>query len=408
MNHSEFPQGEPSFSKSSRLILGYTRELDMQSFIPSRFLLLLCVIFVVTNARAESMADADFSARCAGPGVIWCVGFDDQSQVNTIGQTRYPATSGSASIAEDAQSYPNNIAPNGYRYPAVDTSQAASGAGSLRLTANPIGSANQSGGWYLGSAGISPWPETFAAGQTLYVQWRQRYDFAYTNQVDWNSVGGSVKQIILWRDGSSCSDLQVVVVDSEARGYPQAYTNCGNRPLYQCPSGSSNENCSAYNTNYEPKAGHIQFLYQYGPESDDFDCMRNSETAPGCGYWKDYHDRWWTYYLEIKIGASGQPTSQINAWMSRGNGEPMRQFIDFGAFPWSYNSGKSIENLLFTLYSTSKTSGNHVVATSWYDELIISSQPIPAPEGLGNSNGTSCIDGIPRQASCPPEGFQAN
>lgn len=354
-----------------------------------------------TGTLVAQTADADFAARCATAGVIWCVGFDSQADVNAIGQVRYPAMTGADSLAEDPKAYPANIGPNGLRYPAVDTSQAASGAGSLRLTANATPSENQSGGWYLGSAGKTPWPKTFGAGTKFYVQWRQRYDYAYTNQVDWNAVGGDgVKQIILWRNESSCSDLQVVIVDSAKRGYPQGYSNCGGNAFYQCPAGKSGDNCSTWNTDYAPVSGHPQYLYQYGPLATDFRCMRNAESPETCGYWRDHHDTWWTYYLEIEVGAPGVEASRVKAWLSRGNGEPLRQFIDFGPFPWNYNSGRVFENLLFTLYKTSKNSGNHPVATSWYDELIISSKPIPAPRGTPAPR--PAVDTIP---PAPPTGL---
>ncbi|MBN8279522.1 MAG: hypothetical protein J0M16_02830 [Gammaproteobacteria bacterium] len=281
-------------------------------------------------------AEQDFAARCARSGVILCVGFDTQAAANALGQTRYPAMSGAGSIATAAKAYPNNVGPNGLRYPAVDNSQFASGGGSLRLTANPTASENQSGGWYLGAEGKTAWPKRFGAGTTLYLQWRQRYDHAYTNQINWSALGGDgVKQIILWSTGSSCSDLQVVIVDAAKRGYPQGYSNCGGRPFYWCPTGKSGDNCSVWNTNYLPMSGHGQYLYQQGPAAADFRCVRGSESAGTCGYWRDHQDRWWTYYLAIEVGQAGKPTSRVKGWLSRGNGEPLRQFIDYGPFPWN-------------------------------------------------------------------------
>lgn len=371
------------------------------------YLVALCCSVATSGAYADTAADVDFAERCAGAGVIWCVGFDTQSEVNQVGQTRYAAASGAESVVDNPQSYPDNIGPDGHLYPAVDFSHAASGAASLRLTANAVGVANHSGGWYLGSAGTGTWPETFSAGETIYLQWRQRYDFAYTNEVNWGGLGGGgVKQLILWRDGSSCSDLEFVVADSGSRGYPQGYTNCGANPLYQCPAGSSSTNCHPYNTDYQPLSGHQQFLYQYGTSLTDFNCMRNFETTIGCGYWRNHYDRWWTYYLEIEIGSPGEANSYIRAWLSRGNGEPMRQFINFGPFPWSYESDKSIQNLVLTLYKTGKESDQHPAATSWYDELIISSEPIATPNGVGAACGEADWTGIStgtQKVPCPPD-----
>lgn len=354
---------------------------------------------------AKADPETSFATRCASPGVVWCIGFDSQQEISQVGQTRYAGISGSEAIINNPQAYPNNIGPGDRRYPAFDASEAASGSGSLRVTANPISSSNQSGGWYLGSAGISPWPETFGANETVYIQWRQRYDFAYTNEVDWDRAGGAGnKQIVIWDDGGSCSDMELAVEDSFNRGYPQAYTNCGGRPLYQCPDGAGNSNCDRTNTDYAPKAGHDNFLYQYGPEQRDFHCMRNAESTAGCGYFRNHHDRWWTYYAEISLGNGRSNSSHVKIWLSRGNGEPMRQFIDYGPFSWDYENGDEIANLLLTSYKTDKSSGNHAPATSWYDELIVSSEPIELPEGLewaanaGECTGNGSSSVIP----CPP------
>jgi hypothetical protein len=110
--------------------------------------------------------------------------------------------------------------------------------------------------------------------------------------------------------------------------------------------------------------------------------MRNHETEDTCGFWKDHNDTWWTYYVEINIGDPNVKNSHIKSWLSRGNGEALRQFIDFGPFPWDYVEGRELQNILLTLYKTSKNSTDHAIATVWYDELIISSNPIPVPESV--------------------------
>jgi hypothetical protein len=343
-----------------------------------RYLGLLPALLGSTSLVAGEAED-DFAYRCSQSGVVLCVGFDDQTEANEQGLTQYAAQVGSTSVAGKngnpvAAAYPDNIDPNkGLRYPAVDYTVSASGAGALRLTANQVSASAQAGQWLVGTSGDSPWAKDFGAGETMYMQYRARYDEAFTT-TQWETVGGGgTKQFILWRDGSSCTDLQLVMVDSNDRGFPQMYTACGANGFAYEPG------------TYSAIPGHVQWLFQHGPDQagapieNDYACMRNFETDDTCGYFRGHANQWWTYQLEVTIGEPGTETSRVRAWVSRGPNEAMRQFVDWGPFAWNYEAGKTFENLALTLYKTDKSSSEHPLAHMWYDELIISSEPIPLP-----------------------------
>jgi hypothetical protein len=101
-----------------------------------------------------------------------------------------------------------------------------------------------------------------------------------------------------------------------------------------------------------------------------------------------------TLYYDVQIGTWGGSNSTVKAYVDYGDGEGYRQWINapsynlVGADPgWGLTD--------FTSYSTGKTTSAPSPATysTWYDELILSTQPIAPPGGTGG-----VIDG-PRDAS---------
>ncbi len=333
-----------------------------------------------TSTAGAATPEADFAARCATPGVLKCIGFDTQADMLATGEVRDVST-GEAVV--NPQAYPDNVNAAGWRYPAVDTSVSASGGGSLRLTANPIAAANHSGGFYYGEQGPVDWPQTFGAGTDFWIQYRVLYDAEMANNANWKAAGGDGnKNIIVFRSGKSCNDLEVTVQDVYAAGYLRTYTNCGGQNTYQCPVGVAGSSCASWNTGvyaqYAQGRPFDNHMYAYGPELKDFWCVRDRESDAACPYFSGRSGVWHTWMLHITVKGNGVVGSKIESWVSRGNGEPMRKSTDF-TFPWSYEAGGAFSNIMLTLYHTGKRSGAHPVANAWYDEFILSTQPIPAP-----------------------------
>lgn len=361
-----------------------------------------------------SAADTDFSERCAADGVVICEGFEDLSYMNANYFTRYAAQAGDSSIACDynsngnpcPQAYPNNIDPNlSLRYPAQDSSQAASGSNSLRVALNQVANQQQSGTLNIGEAsGYTAWSETFGAGETIYFQIRIRYDETYTDNAGNSSASGGgsgQKQIILYGDGS-CGQIETTIENSSYRGYPQLYTNCGGTPMYLCPEGQTTGNCGSHNNTYSPIGTLSNFYYQWGPNqppsaSNDTAALRDFEDDTNSTMWDGHHDKWWTYYIRVEISTTA---AKHEMWVSRGGSEGMRQVIDYGPRSWTITDGP-IRNLLLTQQSTSK-SGTGVASTVWYDEVIISEEPIRVPYGVASgSHDVTCDDGERYIDECP-------
>jgi hypothetical protein len=88
-----------------------------------------------------------------------------------------------------------------------------------------------------------------------------------------------------------------------------------------------------------------------------------------------------TFYYEVKVGGWGKPESSIRAWVAY-EGKPYKQFINEVNYRLDFDSGPldAFNAITFTPYNTNKPSDTaYPTASVWYDELIVSSQPISAP-----------------------------
>jgi hypothetical protein len=281
--------------------------------------------------------DADFNARCTAPGVIKCVGFD-----------------GAADIQHNSTLYP---AAGGAFRGTIDTGIKASGNGSLRFEIPAGSGANASGYWsaYMG--------QQFGANTTFYVQFRQRFSQA---MLDTRFVTGSGsttywKQIILHKAGSSCASIELTTGNIQNRGFPQMYSQCGAQPLdTNLPGGD------------------------YGLQQGDYDCRYQNPSD--CSFYQA--NEWMTFYYEIHLGSWGTPSSYIKAYVAY-EGGPMLQFIDLPNTRLNYNNSPSdtYDTVDLLTYMTGKSgSQSHPTAYAWYDELIVSTQPIAGPNGEVVSN----------------------
>lgn len=277
---------------------------------------------------AAAKEEKSFQVRCAAPGVIKCVGFDSQLDI-------------SAQIS---------AAGDGVIRGTLDTAVSADGGGSLKFTIPPHSAANTSGVW---SARMG---RDFGEESTFFVQWRQRFSPELLRTV-FKSNG--FKQHIFWHGiGGSCTDVQLVTENTYGRGFPQMYTACGARGL-----------------EVTRPDGDVQL------EQGDYNCYYRNQNPRDCAMYRP--NEWMTFYYEVHIGKWNQPTSTIKAWVAY-EGQPLRQFTNLSKFIISNDSPetKAFRQIDLLPYQTGKDpAANHPIACTWYDDLIISTQPIPAPNG---------------------------
>jgi hypothetical protein len=300
-------------------------------------------------------ADSDFQARCSAPGVVRCVGFDNSSDFNQ------PA-------------YPNDgpYAPGGgtLAHLTRDTSIKASGGSSARFEVVSGTGESPSGSW------VVSYP-TVGHGQKLYVQFRQRFD---TNMLNNKNLfgGGGWKQIIMHSfEAGSCALLEVTMNNYKYRGFPYMYTDCGGQTL-EIFSSQANDVVVEYSQPYPPSGP--------GTVGTDYWCLYNKvlqgDTTNRCAFYKP--DQWMTFYYEIHVGNWGQPNSIVRAWVGF-EGQPLRLVVNHTQFRINKEStAPGFNRLTLTNYDTGRciiASCVHPTAYTWYDELIVSTQPIAPPGG---------------------------
>jgi hypothetical protein len=147
------------------------------------------------------------------------------------------------------------------------------------------------------------------------------------------------------------------MLNQRYRGFPQFYTNVMRNWMYKAlPGGDS--------------------AYQYN-ETETY-CSEKNKV--GCD--KYVSGEWMTFYYEQHIAKWGEAKSTIKAYWAR-EGKPLKQYIHLT--DWKFSQDKpGTDNAFRTVwigpFSVDRTSGkNYPAAETWYDEFIISSQPIADP-----------------------------
>lgn len=295
-----------------------------------------------------------FADRCTAPGVVLCNGLDLESD-----------------IASGMQQ-----AADGTRQGFIDPTIKTSGAGSLKFTLRAGVHVSNIGGAWSGDLG-----KDFAAGDTIYVQWRQRVSPEYlsNNLSYWDS---SIKQINIHGPSSTCQAAEFTTITGpRAANLPSMYTACGigfdthaetnvlcdltndcndNGPLLQ--QGSSltpSPDGSGYNCNYQ-------------------DQVPGDGLGTGCFF--PAADTWYTYYEKIVIGAKGTRTSSVEAYVAV-DGGPYKQWQRADQILFAEGGDDHFSVIRLETYMTELPlhAPSPVDAYVWYDELIVSTQPIALP-----------------------------
>jgi hypothetical protein len=305
---------------------------------------------VAANAWGAT-PEEDFAARCNAAGVVKCVGFDNTTSDIVRGQNLYAAA-------------------NGQFLGGLDAAQKASGGGSLRFTLPPPphAGANIAGSWSPSSNdGLG---RTFSENSTFYVQYRMRL----SPEMLTNSWNSSWKTALFHYNQQTCGSLELTTHNKDMSGLVNMYTECGSRHMYTSLSGSYSES--------------TPLLLQQG----DYNCQYSKESAATCFYFPS--NEWVTYYYKIKVGTWDQANSSVELWVARAGSTAYKQIIKVPNMPFSCNTdpcssspGKTqgYNNLTLTPYMTSLSNSSGkagVTSYIWYDELIVSTQPINPPGGV--------------------------
>jgi len=294
-------------------------------------------------------ADEDFRARCHAAGVIKCVGWDDPLDFMP---------------PRDRGGYADGLYPasDGTYQGLMDPTIKTSGAGSLRFVIRPHVTSNWTGFWRA-NFGTQPKVRRFGPHSTLYLQFRLRLD-AKLLSFKWNTVSDTGWKVFIAYGpipGPSCTGAQFVQENTYQTNIATAYTSCGTPSLET-------------NNGVPPKL----------VEQGDYNCWYRHQGS----YAKDSScfaypaDTWMTEYWIVEIGDYGEPNTHFTAYIAP-QGKPLKRFIDLPNF--RFNKGGDEEDALMSIllqpYMGGADGSKDSPATSmWFDELIISTQPIAAPK----------------------------
>lgn len=342
----------------------------------------LCSTMASPHATAQLTADQDFANRCAAPGVIECHGFEpsDFAVINPL--CRSCTTEGLYPSIHDGVSvriYPDNA-------------YFVSGTSSARFDIPPYTGADAGGTFQYnfgncGSDGpcqrFGPAGQPGATGSTFYIQYAVMMDSAFINTTWSASWKTDPKQMIIY-DHRNLPCAQLSIVTDKAWDHPQdgMYTACGQYSVFTDPKDPT-----SYVT---PRSDEL--IQQGASATRGYNCLftnivPGTGNGPGCFQFTPM--KWYTMYYIIHVGAFGTPTSTIQAFVSVNRG-PYLQWINCQNYTFHDDAGETtgtFNRIMLTPYMTGmRDTINHPSARVWYDELIISSQPIAAPQPLGTPN----------------------
>jgi hypothetical protein len=292
-------------------------------------------VSVSNSTSAAAAALQDFKARCTAAGVVFCQGFDDatgfQQNVNTFPNATYPSI-----------------------YPAQDTTIMRSGTSSIRIDIPAFQGPNM-GKFDSAFTGIGGNNSDiyFQVATRISPEMLSNYNNSLYQWPTWKNHG-------FFNGNTSCTGQSVVNVLNTDGKIPIAGQNCLSNGFY---------------TN----GGVPPYLLQQG----DYNCQYHGETPTTCFYWPT--NTWVTFYYHVHlatIDANGNyPNSLIEAWVGV-NGQPYKKWINLSGYTITGNGAGALwDHLELYPYMTGKSGaiGGYPTASVWWDELIVSSQPILAP-----------------------------
>ena len=339
----------------------------------------------VTVSNTTSSADANFNTRCAAAGVIACQGFDTAA-----------AFTAPASGAMSGMQYATNTG-DCPMFPATkciveDTSVFVSGGSSMRY--DFYSGVTQDGGDYyyqrfgcaVGATCSSP--TTFGQNSTFYIQFAFRADQNWVN-TNWNNIGsgGTAPKLIIVHPSdangqpATCDPIQTVIRSDGRVSQPTAYTACSpGTNLYTGSDGA---------TFLDSSSSLLQQGFTAPAPFTGYDCVYNGGSAPvGPNCFAFAANTWYTIYMKIHVGTWGANNSTVEEWVAP-YGQQLKKWVNaINGFQFSNagSAGTGFNALTLTQYMTG-SNGSYscqagtTCAHAWYDELIISTQPIPSVAG---------------------------
>jgi hypothetical protein len=320
------------------------------------------------SLRLDTPAQTSFAYRCSRPGVLNCQGFDSQGIFATAVNTTTP-TDGFSAANE----------PNW----SMDTTNYVSGGGSAHCAIPASTGANPCEDyWAMFGQGSNL--VNIGAGQSFYVQFAFRADSTWTT-TNWTNYGPAgdntaPKLVIFDNVQSSCDVTEITTHNHDAKDLPIVYTDCGDL------TGTSQDG-----TTWNEDGDYWQQGWLSPAPFTGYECAYNNGAFNGPNCFTFVANQWYTFYYKVSIGTWTGSNSTIEAWVAP-YGQQMKQWVSLANYNFGGNdnncnaagtgAGSSqcgFNNVHLTQFMTDKNGNDGSPAANvWYDELIISTQPIPS------------------------------
>jgi hypothetical protein len=298
-------------------------------------------------SNPTSAALEDFHTRCAQPGVIVCEGFDSPTAFVPTGgpQGIHPSTSNGSVMT-------------------LDSTTAKSGSSMKCVVPAQTGPDACGSYWQL-------FGQTFGANSTFYIQFAEKISANVLSQHPNDGQTYFKQSIIASVEGGTCASKELTTYNVYDRGFPGMYSQCGHDGMTTDLPG-------------------YDILLEQGEQSKDrgdpmdrgYNChyQKQKNGLASCAYYPA--DVWVTYYFKIQIGTWGSANSSIFAWRAL-PGEDYKQFIKQVNHKLLNKEPGAGFNFIDLLHYCTGRDGGVAYGSSgavWYDELIVSTQPIATPK----------------------------
>ena len=340
----------------------------------------LCVIaagFFPATSLAQD-ADADWLARSTAPGVLMSTRFDTEGEV--------------IDHLTDFNGYPWSDADH------VSWQQfgQASGNGAMRFDVLK-NDTSQSGQWWRY---LSDDQREFKSGDTVYIQYRAYFPAYYATHQFATSSASGWKVAIVSNHRSSNQLYEIVHQNTNHRGYPQMYhrdTNGGFPPMDTGISTPCNSSDFVHQNAIDRMPGVtpstcLQARQKYG----GLYSYNGSPPDPETGAFIYYPDEWLTFMTEITYGTFGGATADTRVVLRAARaGETtyttlVDKFVDVGSESEPGVGEYFPDAIWFLPYDTNRVADPSRQDTyTLRDELIVSTQFIPAPNSPGGPGVTA-------------------
>lgn len=337
-------------------------------------------VWTLQMTDTATAANTDFANRSAGAAA---------TQSFDAAATYVPVGSGFGCYTS-TETNPVSAFPNCIR----DTSVFRSGGASMNFHVAGLAGDRPAGFtiWSFGSAALTP-------NTTTYIQFAQRVNSHWITDQPAATPSGTTypKQFIMnYTDGGtgihSCDNPDIVMVNSFSRNYVQGYYGCG-AVGFQMESTLGTGLFDEFNQTlvqsgtFAFNPGGADFKLTGGTlDTSQYNCQHGT-SQPNFNCFNYVPNQWVTYLVRVDMGTFGTANSRLIISVSTPQAPAYRQILYVPNLTISQDNAAFVLNSIqFMPYWTGRdgtqnacSGGGSCFEDTWYDELIVSRNFIPAP-----------------------------